>query len=94
MDMRTKRAGLGTKFVILVLLVAAVTGLLSLSGRLDAARKQRDELTQQVRDQTESNAALADDIENCDDPERLEAVAREKLGLIGQDEILFVDTSN
>lgn len=91
--MRTKRAGIGTKFVILVLLVASVTALLSLNGRLESARLERDALSQEVRDQEENNAALADDIENVDDPERIAGIAREKLGLVGQDEIVFVDTS-
>jgi len=90
---KTKRAGLGTKFVILALLVASVTALLGLSSRLEAVQAERDSLSRAVRDQEETNAALAEDIANCDDPEQREAIAREKLGLIGQDEIVFVDTS-
>ena len=50
-------------------------------------------MSQEVQDQEENNAALADDIENCDDPDRIAAIAREKLGLVGQDEIVFIDTS-
>lgn len=91
--MKLKRAGIGTKFVILVLLVASVTALLSLNSRLETARAELDTLSQTVRDQRENNAALAEDIENCDDPEQLAAIAREKLGLVGQDEIVFEDTS-
>ena len=90
--MKLKRAGIGTKFVILVLLVASVTALLTLNGRLEQAKLERDTLSQEVQDQ-EENAALADDIENCDDPDRIAAIAREKLGLVGQDEIVFIDTS-
>ena len=91
--MKLKRAGIGTKFVILVLLVASVTALLILNGRLEQAKLERDTLSQEVQDQEENNAALADDIENCDDPDRIAAIAREKLGLVGQDEIVFIDTS-
>ena len=90
--MKLKRAGIGTKFVILVLLVASVTALLTLNGRLEQAKLERD-TSQEVQDQEENNAALADDIENCDDPDRIAAIAREKLGLVGQDEIVFIDTS-
>lgn len=90
---KTKRAGLGTKFVILALLVGAITAFLSLNARLSEAQAQRDSLARQVQAQQEDNAALADDIANQDDPERLEEIAREKLGLIKQDEIVFVDTS-
>ena len=91
--MKTKRAGIGTKFVILVLLVASITTLLSLNARLDAAKAERDALVQAVQDQKERNAALEADIENCTDPEQIAAIAREKLGLVGQDEIVFIDTS-
>ena len=91
--MKTKRAGIGTKFVILVLLVASITALLTLNSRLEQAKLERDTLSQEVQDQEENNAALADDIENSDAPDRIAAIAREKLGLVGQDEIVFIDTS-
>ena len=91
--MKLKRAGIGTKFVILVLLVASVTALLSLNSRLDAARAELNTVGQAVRDQEETNAALAEDIANRDDPHLLASIAREKLGLVGQDEIVFEDTS-
>lgn len=91
--MKLKRAGIGTKFVILVLLVASVTALLSLNSRLDAARAELNAVSQAVRDQEETNAALAEDIANRDDPDQLASIAREKLGLVGQDEIVFEDTS-
>lgn len=90
---KTKRAGLGTKFVVLALLAASAAALLSLNARLSAAREERDLLARQVETQREDNAAMASDIENCDDPEQLTQIAREKLGLIEQDEIVFVDTS-
>ena len=91
--MKLKRAGIGTKFVSLVLLVASVTALLSLNSRLDAARAELNTVSQAVRDQEETNAALAEDIANRDDPDQLASIAREKLGLVGQDEIVFEDTS-
>ena len=92
--MKVKRAGVGTKILILVLLVASVTGLLSVRGQLQEAEKRRDELSDQVQQQLELNAALADDIAHSDDPEYLANVAREQLGLLWPDEIRFVDTSN
>ena len=48
--MKLKRAGIGTKFVILVLLVASVTALLTLNGRLEQAKLERDTLSQEVQD--------------------------------------------
>lgn len=92
--MKFKRAGIGTKVLVLVLLVACVTALLSLQSQLKQAQAGREELSQQVQEQEEINAALADDIANSDDPEYLENIARIKLGLLKPGEIEFIDTSH
>ena len=91
---KVKRAGIGTKILVLVLLVAAVTALLSMRTQLKTARERRALLSQQVQQQLEANAALADDIAHSNDLEYLANVARDKLGLLLPDEIRFVDTSN
>ena len=90
--MKFKRAGIGTKILVLVLLVAAVTTMLSL--QLRQAQEDRDLLSAQVQQQQEENAALADAIAHSDDPEYLADIARIKLGLLEPDEIEFVDTSH
>ncbi len=92
--MKVKRAGLWTKLLVLVLLVATVTGLLSMRAQLREAQAQRDELSQQVQEQLEVNAALAEDVANSGDPEYLENIARSRLGLLEPGEIKFVDTSD
>ena len=50
-------------------------------------------LAQQVADQQLENQALAAAIENSDDPEMLEQVARDR-GLVKQGEELYVDVAN
>jgi len=92
--MKVKRAGIGTKILVLVLLVAAVTALLSVRTQLRDAQARRDLLSQQVQDQLEANAALSDGIAHSTDEEYLANIAREKLDLLLPDEIRFVDTSN
>ena len=91
---KVKRAGIGTKILVLVLLVAAVTALLSMRTQLKTAQARRDLLSQQVQAQLEVNNALADDIAHSNDLEYLANIARDKLGLLLPDEIRFVDTSN
>ena len=91
--MKVKRAGVGTKILILVLLVAAVTALLSMRSRLTAAQAQRDQLQAQVLSQVEENSALADAIAHSTDPEYIANIARSRLGLLEPDELRFVDTS-
>ena len=91
--MKIKRAGIGTKILILVLMVAVVTALLSMRAQLKVAQGQRDLLQAQVQAQVERNCALSDAIENCNDPEYIANIARGELGLVEADEIRFVDTS-
>lgn len=91
--MKVKRAGVGTKILILILLVAAVTGLLSMRGRLADAQEQVADLQAQVQAQEEANSALADAIAHCDDLAYITNIARVRLGLLEPGEIRFVDTS-
>ena len=88
-----KRAGAGTKILILVLLVAAVTALLSMRTQLAAAQSDRDHLREQVQMQVERNSTLADAIAHKDDLEYIANIARNRLGLLESDELRFVDTS-
>lgn len=92
--MKVKRAGVGTKILVLVLLVAAVTGLLSVRSQLSTAQARRDQLQSQVQAKEESNSALQDAIDHSDDPEYITNIARSELDLLESDEIRFVDTSN
>lgn len=91
--MKVKRAGIGTKILILVLLVAVVTALLSMRTQLTEAKSQRDLLQARVQEQVERNAALSDAIDHSNDPEYIANIARSELGLVEPDEIRFVDTS-
>ena len=76
MSMKVKRAGIGTKILILVLLVAAVTALLSMRSQLTAAQNQRNLLQAQVQAQVERNGTLSDAIDHSDDPEYIANIAR------------------
>ena len=87
--MKVKRAGIGTKLLVLVLLVAGAIALLSMRSQLMAAQAKKDELTQQVQQQKEENAALADDIQHSSDPNYLADIARAMLGLMEPGEICF-----
>lgn len=92
-EVKVKRAGIGTKLLVLVLLVVGVIALLSMRSQLMAAQEQRDALAQQVEAQQEANAALTDDMAHSSDPNYLADIARAMLGLVEPDEIRFVDTS-
>ena len=91
--MRFKRAGFLTKIIVLTLLIYMATSLLDLRGQIQATQGQRDALAQQVADQRLTNKELADAVENSDNPEMLEQVARSK-GYVKQNEVLYFDVAN
>ena len=93
MAVRFKRAGFLTKIVVLALLIYMATSLLDLRGQIQAVQEQRDTLARQVADQELENQELYQAIENSDDPEVLEDVARDK-GFVQRDEVLYIDVAN
>ncbi|MEG0825256.1 MAG: cell division protein FtsL [Oscillospiraceae bacterium] len=92
--MKMKKAGLLTKLVVLALLIATATTILNLRAQLTEAAVQQQELTEQVDRQKQENDALTAAIEDSDDPQRVEAIAREKLGLVVPGEIIFYDAAH
>lgn len=91
---KTKRASLLTKTVILAILIVVSISLLDLRARLSSAEQARDALQSQVDQQTQYNAELQDDIDNRDNPDVVLEVAKERLGLVNKDEVIFYDTTN
>lgn len=91
---KTKRASILTKTVILAILIVVSISLLDLRSRLSSAEQARDALQNQVDQQTQYNAELQDDIDNRDDPDVVLEVAKERLGLVNKDEVIFYDTTN
>lgn len=91
---KTKRASILTKTVILAILIVVSISLLDLRTRLSSAEQARDSLQSQVDQQTQYNAELQDNIDNRDDPDVVLEVAKERLGLVNKDEVIFYDTTN
>ena len=75
---KTKKASLLTKLVVLALLIGAAT-----------AQSDLAEAEAQVAAQKQVNADLSDAVENSDDPDRQADIARGKLGLVEPGEYIF-----
>lgn len=87
--MRIKRAGFVTKLVVLALLIGLSITLLDMRAQLQDAQIRKTELETQVQSQTQVNADLNDAVQNKDDPERQENIARNSLGLVEPGEYIF-----
>ena len=91
--MRFKQAGFLTKLVIVVLLIYMATSLLDLRGQIRDAEQTGAALEEQVRQKQLENQQLSAAIENSDDPDMLERVAREK-GYVKSNETIYVNIAS
>ena len=90
--MKTQKASLLTKLVVLALLIGVATALLNLRGLIQQAQADLAEAQRQVTVQRQTNADLADAVENSGDPEHRADIARDKLGLVEPGEVIFYFT--
>lgn len=92
--MKLKNASVITKCIALVLVIYVLISLLTVRSKIQAANKDYRALQAQVDEQTAENAALASDIENKDDPQTVLDIAKERMRLLEDGEIIFYDTTN
>ena len=72
--------------IILALLLAVGIQLYNMQGQLEAARAEEAVYAQRLAELRETNERLATDIANSDDPELIEEIARDELGMVGTGE--------
>ena len=90
--MKTQKASILTKLVVLALLIGVATALLNLRGQIQQAQADLAEAQRQVTVQRQTNADLADAVENSGDSSRQADIARDKLGLVEPGEVIFYFT--
>ncbi len=83
--MKLKKAGFTIKIIITVLVVQS---------QVEESRRERDALKAQVAEAAQENAELKYEIEHAGDPDTIEAIARNKLGLVKPGEKIFYDVGN
>lgn len=75
--MKAKRTGLFAKLLLIVLIAYAVTTLISLRSTIETAREETDALAQEVANMAAQNAEAKYYIENSDDDQVKEDIARD-----------------
>ena len=83
------KAGLLTKLVIVILLVAMSWQLYDLRDQLQMAKAEKEAYQQQVAEQQQKNDALAADIAEGPTAEKIEEIARNELGYVKPGEYVF-----
>jgi cell division protein DivIC len=78
----------------LILIVYLAITLLNLRTRIQTATEDYNAIQTQVVTQGAKNAAVEEHIRNRDDEETVLEIAKEKLGLVEEGEVVFYDTTN
>ena len=92
--MKFVRSSLLVKLILLIVVVYATVTLVSLRRQISAKQAEAAQLTSSITSAEQENSRLNDAIENIDTDAGVEAVAREKLGMVGEGEIVFQDVSD
>lgn len=91
---KRQKAGFLTKVLLLALLLGLGVQLYRMQDRIAAAQAERQQLSTQVAELHQENEALSRNIENGENQELMEKIAREELGLVNPGEKVFYDVSN
>ena len=89
-----KRTSLIAALVVLIMLILVGMQLLRIRDQLIAARAERDVLAEQVAQQEQENRTLEAALERAEDPEYLQELARDELGMVSPGQKDFYDVSN
>lgn len=92
--MRFKRSSLLTKLLILVLVVYATVTLVSLQNQVAEKNAEAEALESSIAATEQENQRLQQAVDALGTDEGVEEVARRKLGLVAEGEIVFYDVGN
>ncbi len=92
--MKFVKSSLLVKLVILILVVYATVTLVSLRAQISEKNEEAARLTSSIAAAEQENERLTDAIANVDTDAGIEAIAREKLGMVSENEVVFVDVSD
>lgn len=87
--LKMRRSGKLTLAVLLALIVMMGVMLRQMNTQLAHARSEQEVYAQRLAQLQEQNAQLAEDIANSDDPDLMENIARNDLGMAQQGEKIF-----
>ena len=90
--MRLCKSSLITKLLLLAVMIYAIAMVMTLQPEIDQLQQQRDELAAQVTDAQQKNLELAEDIERIGTDEAIIEIARERLNLVEDGEIVFIES--
>ena len=92
--MKFRKSSLLVKLVVLIIIVYSTVTLVSLNNQLQDKRAEAAVLTEEAQQLQQENIDLQERIDNLSTDEGIEEVARNKLGLVKDGEIVFYDNGD
>ena len=92
--MRFRKSSLILKFIILIVAVYSTVTLVSLQSQISEKKAEAADLTLASGATELENQRLEDEIANVDTEEGITEIARNKLGLVNEGEMVFYDVGN
>ena len=89
--MKFVKSSLLVKLILLILVVYATVTLVSLRQQINEKNEQETTLTGSIASTTQENNRIQDAIDALGTDEGVEAVARDKLGMVDEGDIIFYD---
>lgn len=92
--MRFRKSSLMLKLIILIVAVYSTVTLVSLQSQNSEKKAEAADLTLAIGSTELENQRLEDEIANADTEEGITEIARNKLGLVNEGEMVFYDVGN
>ena len=91
--MRLCRSSLITKLVILAVMLYAIVTIVTLQPKINALKSEKEALSEEVSALQQSNMALQEDIDQLGTDDSVIKIARERLNLVSDGEIIYINSS-
>ncbi len=91
--MRLCKSSLITKLVILAVMVYAIVTIVTLQPKISALKEDRAALDADVAALQQANLELQEDIDALGTDEAVIEIARERLNLVSDGEVIYIDSS-
>lgn len=90
--MRLRKSSLITKLLVLALMIYAIVTVVTLQSQINAAKEKAVQLSDEVAAAQQQNLELSEEIANIGTDEAIMKIARERLNLVEDGEMVFIDS--
>ncbi len=89
--MKRKRQNFAFLIIAVAIIIYSIVNLALVHVRIDEARTEKSSLEENIELQKQTNSQLKEDISSAGEPGQIKKIARQKLGLVQNGEIIFYD---